>query len=260
MKMRSFFLSGTSGSVPSIEDISEVDGKGLKGEVILLSVDDSPFGERILPQSVSRLNECFECIDRAVDLVFSRIHHRSVEFRHVGIALEHAIDIHRVTVLHGKASHIELINVVDGIFRPTLSYEPHILAIGIAGKSSGIVDGHGDALVLPHFIEHRSLHLSTQTNERFIGTHLNHVVVLQAYVACEVSIEDEVVEVDGRNLSAVAQHLDVAHGSNVADTASCIECVESGGKGAERISSRHLHLTHHLHLNASGLTHREADL
>ena len=102
--------------------------------------------------------------------------------------------------------------------------------------------------------------LTGDVHQGLVGADGDDIVVLQTDIAGELAVEQEVVDVDIRQQSAVAEHLDITQRTDVVGTACHVEGVIDGGKGRHGIGSRHFHLTHHADGDGAGLSEGQLDL
>ena len=88
-----------------------------------------------------------------------------------------------------------------------------------------------------HLIEHGALHLAGDVDKCLVGTDGDDVVILQADVAAELTVEQEVVDVDAGDELTATVDLDVAQCTDVVGTTSHVEGIVNGGEGRHGVST-----------------------
>ena len=244
----------------AVEHALQVDAQHFQRAVGLHAVHHGAVQEGLFGHTLSSLDERAHGGDVAAQLVHTLTEHGTLQLDGVLIAVEDAVDAHRVAVGHVEGSHIELTHVEHRELAARLAEHAHRLLVGIAREAAGVFQQRAHALVLSHLVEHRALHLTREVHQAVVGLHHDEVVVGQSDVACLLAVEDIVVDVDGRNQLVAAIHLDVTQRTDVADTLRHIEGVEHGREGRQRIGAGSLHLAHHVHRDRACLAQRELDL
>ena len=194
------------------------------------------------------------------NLVHARTEYGTFDFHHIRITGNDGIDADRVVVGHTERGHIKLVDVIDRILCSWFSNHADWLAIGISGKTSGIVYQGAHALRLLHLVVHGALYLTCNFHQAVVGTHHDDVVVAQAHVATQLAVEDVVIDINGTYEFVVAIDLDITQRTNLAGTASHVQGMEYGREGWQRIGAGCLELTHHVNDDTTCLTYRKSNL
>ena len=134
------------------------------------------------------------------------------------------------------------------------------LRVSVAREAAGIFQQPRDGLILSHFVEHRTLHLAGDTHDAVVSTNLNDIVVLQHHVACQTTVQNELVHIHHRNDASMTRHLDVTQCSELLDAARHVEGMEDSGKGRQAIGARGYHFTHHVHQDRTRLSDGHLDV
>ena len=71
-----------------------------------------------------------------------------------------------------------------------------------------------------------------------------HIIVSEANISCQASIENELIDVDGRNEFTLTEYLDITECSEITHATSHIEGVEYGSESAQGIGTGSLYFTH----------------
>ena len=188
---------------------------------------DGAFGEGILAQAAGGFQEVAHGLYAAVHLEHARVHHCASHFHHIAEAGDYAVDKQRVAVGEREAVHVEFLDIMNAVLLALLTDEAHALGEGIAGETAAVFEQALHALVGFHFIEHRTLDLTADFNETIVGTYDNDIVILQAHVAARVSVDEVIIDVDGRNLATATVDLDIAERTDIADAACGVQGIES---------------------------------
>ena len=244
----------------TVEDALQVDTQHFQRAVGLHAVHHGAVQEGFLGHALSGLDERAHGSDFAAQLVETLVEHGTLHLDGVLVAVQDAVDAHRVAVGHVEGRHVELAHVEHRVLAARLSDHAHRLRVGIARESAGVFQQRAHALVLLHFVEHRALHLTREVHEAVVGLDHDEVVVGQTHVARLLAIEDIVVDVDRRHQLVVTIHLDVAQRTDVADALGHVECVEHGGERRQRVGAGLVHLAHHVDGDGACLAQREQNL
>ena len=217
-------------------------------------------GKRIFRQSLGCLYQATDGIHVAVQVKLTRTEHGALDLHHVFIAVDHTIDRNGITILQLERTHVKLINIIDSITLTSLTGQTDTLLIRLTSKTTGIFNECCHTLVLTHLIEHRTLHISRDTHQTVIDTYLDHIIVLQADITRQMTVEDIVIEVDDRHQTTTAEYLDITQGTQRTGTTGTVKGIEHIGKGTQMIGSRSFYLTHNVHLNGTGVPHLHAQM
>ena len=125
--------------------------------------------------------------------------------------------------------------------------------MGIARETTGILQQGGDTLVLTHLVEHGALDIARDTDQALVGLHLDDIVVLQADITGQATVEDVLIDIDYRDQTALTIDLDITQGTEIVGTTSHIQGMEHRGKSTQSIGAGGLHLTHHVDQDAAGV-------
>ena len=131
--------------------------------------------------------------------------------------------------------------------------------IGLIRKTSGILQQGRNRLIGFHLVGHRALHKALHIDNTFVRANDNHIIVLQMDITCLTAIEDIVIDIDRREQPAPTEDLDITQRSHTIDTTGHINGIEHRRKGRKGIRTGNGYLTHHIHLNSTGLTNRHTD-
>ena len=245
-KQHIFVLQGDVGH-RSVQDSLNVDSYDLQRAVCLLPVHDGMGGESILGKSLSLFEQRLHAARLLAQLVHARPEHGTFHLNHVGKTGNNGVNTHRVLIGYAERCHIELSHIVDRIAGSRLPHHAHRFLVGIACKAACIVDKSTHALVLLHFIEHGTLHLSRNVDQTVVGSYGNDIVVGQTHIAFELSVQNIVIHVDRSDKLVVAEHLDISQSTYAIGTSGTIQGMEHRGKSRQCVRSGGLHLTHHIH-------------
>ena len=195
-----------------------------------------------LGQSGSGLNQGLDAADAAAQLVHAGTEHGTLDLYHVLVAHQRGVDADGVLVHDLERAHVELADAEHRVAVAGLAVDADGLRVGVARESAGIAQQRGCRFRLLHLVEHRALHLTRDVDQRLVGTDRDDVVVLQAHIARQLAVQQEVIHVDVRQQTAIAVYLDITQRSNLVGTASHIQGIVDAGKGRHGIGARHLHL------------------
>ena len=78
----------------------------------------------------------------------------------------------------------------------TGALEAYSLGISLGREATGILEQGGYRLVLLHLIGHRALDITRHVDYTVVRTYDNHIVVLQAYITRETTIENIIIDID----------------------------------------------------------------
>ena len=196
----------------------------------------------------------------AAHLISAWAEHGSLHLHHVLVAVQCRIHAHRVFVHQLEVVQVELTHVEHGVHLACLAVHADGLCIGIASETSGITQQGGCTLCLLHLVEHRALDLSRDVYQCFVGTYGHDVIVLQPDITRQMAVQQEVIDIDTRQQTAVAIHLDVSQRTELIRAASHVEGVIDGRESRQGIGARHLHLTDHADGDGACLTERQFDV
>ena len=157
--------------------------------------------------------------------------HGSLHLYGVGIAWKNGIYADRVAIIYTEAGEVELSYIIYSIFPACLAVYTNRFLVGVAGESAGIFEDGVDTLVLLHLVNHRTLYLTRHGDEAIVRTYYDNIVVAEANVACQLTIENVVVDINHGNESVVAIYLDVTQGSEIVGSTCHVESMEYGGEG-----------------------------
>ena len=157
--------------------------------------------------------------------------HGSLHLYGVGIAWKNGIYADRVAIIYTEAGEVELSYIIYGIFPACLAVYTNRFLVGVAGKSAGIFEDRVNTLVLLHLVNHRALYLTRHGDEAIVRTYYDNIVVAEANVACQLTVEDVVVDINYSDKSVVAIYLDVTQGSEVVGSTCHVESMEYSGEG-----------------------------
>ena len=129
--------------------------------------------------------------------------------------------------------------------------------MGIARETTGILQQGGYTLVLTHLVEHGALDIARDTDQALVGFHLDDIVVLQADVTGQATIEDVLIDIDYRHQTALTIDLDITQSSQIVGTTGHIQGMEHRGKSTQGIGTGGLDLTHHVDQDAAGVAQRQ---
>ena len=164
-------------------------------------------------------------------VVHARTEYGSLHLYGVGIAWKDRIYADGVAVIHTETGEVELFYIIYCIFPACLAVYSNRLLVGITRKTAGIFEDGVDTLVLLHLVNHRALYLTRYGDEAVVWANYDDIVVAQADIACQLSIENVVVDINHGNESVVAIYLDVTQGSEIVGSACHVESMEYGGEG-----------------------------
>ena len=217
-------------------------------------------GDGSFLQSGSSFDERLHGVDVAAYLVHAGTEDGALDLYHVQITVQGGVDADGVFVHQFELAHVKLADAEYGIAVAGLAVYADGLGVGVAREATGIAEQGGSTLRLLHLVEHGALHLTGDVDQCLVGTDGDDVVVLQAHVACQLTIEQEVVDVDVGEQTATAVHLDVTQRSDVVRTAGHVEGIVYGGESRHGIGAGHLHLAHHAHRDGACLPQGQLNL
>ncbi len=244
----------------AVEKGIQVDALHLQRAVLIKAVHHGARSESILAQSSGSLQQGTYALYVASQLILTSMHHGTSHLHHILEACHHAIHIDAITIAQRETPHLELVNGVHAVLCASLARQTNVAGIGIASEATGILQHLLHALAGLHLVEHGALHLAAYTNQRLVGSHKNHIVVLQTHIARRIAVQQIVVNVKCTNLATLPENSDVAQRAHIADAAGVVQSVESAAQAAKRVGARHSHLAQHMHLYAAVLAQREAYL
>ena len=217
-------------------------------------------GKGILQQTISSLNQRFDRMDAVIQTILTRAEDRTFDLYHILITQDILIHSHRVAIGHLKASHIKLVDHIDGIALTSGTVYTHRLLIGIRHEATGIFHQGRNTLITAHLVSHRALHETCNIHNTVIRPDHDHIIVSQTDITREFAIQDIVIDIDRRNLTTASEDFHITECTDAVDTTCHIQGMEDGGKSTEGIGTRCYHLTHDVHHDRAGLTHRQTDL
>ena len=103
--------------------------------------------------------------------------------------------------------------------------------ISVASESACIAQQGGCTLRLLHLVEHRTFYFTRDVDQCLVGADGDDVVVLQSHVTAQLTIQQEVIDVDIAQQLAMTKNLHVAQRTNVVGATCHVEGVVDGGKG-----------------------------
>ena len=147
-----------------------------------------------------------------------------------------------------------------GVLTARLAHDAYRLAIGITSKATGIVNQRAHTFGRFHFVVHGALYLTGDIYQAVVSTYYDDIVVTQADITAELTIQDIVIYVDSANQTVVAINLDVTQCTDIVRTASHIQSMEYRCKCCQRIGTWCLDFTHDVNRDGASLTYRQANL
>ena len=211
----------------------------------------------ILGNTLGSLDQALDGGDMAAQLEHTRTEHSTLYLNHILVTINHAIHGDGIAIGHLEVRHVELVYIIYGIALATLAHQANRLLVGIASKTACIFQQGRNALVLTHLVEHRALHITGNTYQAIVRTHLDDIVIMQHDITCQTTIQDILVDIHNGYQFSSTIYLDVTQGTEIADTTGTIQGVEHGSKGTEGIGTRGLYLAHHIDHDGTGLTNGE---
>ena len=200
---------------------------------------DGTFGK-----SCGSLYQCLDGIDFATDLIHARTEHGTTNLNHVLIAVQGGVNADAVLIHQLERAHVEFANAEYGVACTCLTIHADGFGIGVASETASIAQKGSGTLGLLHLVEHGALHLTRDIHQSLVGTDGDDVIVLQTYIARELAVQQEVVDIDIRQQLAITVNLDITQCTYIVRTACHIQGIIDGGKGRHRIGARHFDLTH----------------
>ena len=173
------------------------------------------FRKGILGKSGGSVDQRTYRADLSVQVELAGTEDSALDLDHVLVAVDDAVDGNSVAVVDLEGVHLELINIMYGIALARLPDQSDRLLVGVAGEASGILEQGAHTLVLAPLV----------------GSYLDDILVLQADVARQTSVEDVLVDIDDRHEPSLTEHLDVTQRTQPADASCRVEGMEGSGKG-----------------------------
>ena len=199
-------------------------------------------------------------VDLFADIVHTRTEYSTLYFYRIGISWQDGINAYRIAISNVETGKVEFVNIEYSIFSSSFSVHTYRFLISITSETAGILEQGIDALVLFHLIEHRAFYLTRNVDQTVVWTHYDHIIVCKSYIACQLTIEDVVVDINYSNQPVVSIYLNITECTQIVGSSSHVEGMENGSEGREGIGSRSLYLTHHIDHDGFGLTHRQLDM
>ena len=243
-----------------VEDALHVHAQHLQGAVWFHAVHHGTGGESLLGESVRVLNQGTHAVYLVSHLVETRAEYGTLHLHGVLIAGQDGVHAHGVSIGYTERREIKLVHVKHGIFPACLADDTHRLGISVAGETTTVFQQRGKALVLAHLVYHGALHLSVHLHQTVVWSNHYHVIGTQPHIACELSVQDIVIDVHPTHQFAVAIHLDITQRTKIIGSTCHVEGMENGGESRERIGAWCFHLAHHVDGDGLSLPHGEPHL
>ena len=187
----------------------KIDGHSLEAAVFLAAIENNAVGKGIFGRSTCFFYQLANGRNASIHLVHTWTENRTLDFHHIGVAIENRVHEDGVAISHLEGSALKFIKIIYGIATATLTHQTNSIGEGIACETARITNQGAQALSALHFVVHRALHLSRDIHEAVIRIYSDNVSRGQAYVACQVTTEDVVINVHLGDKCSVAIHLNI---------------------------------------------------
>ena len=238
----------------------KIDGHSLESAVLLAAIENDAFCKGIFGRATCFFNQLANGRNASIHLVHTWTEDCTLDFHHIGVAVEHGIYEDGVTICHLERCTLKFVKIIYGIAAAALAHQAHSFGEGIARETTRIIDEGAQTLGALHFVIHRTLHLSRDIDQTFVGVNGDNISRGQTHVASQVAAENIIINVHLGDKRSVSIHLYITQRSDVVDTASHIKGMKYGSKCRQVVSTRHNDLAHHIDCNGTGLAHRQSDI
>ena len=116
------------------------------------------------------------------------------------------------------------------MFATTFTNNTNCLFVSISSKATGIIQNSSNSLCWLHFIEHRTLYLTSYSHQRFIRVNYNYISFLKTDIIFHLTLHKVIINIQISNRFTIANYLNTTQTTNFINTASTIQSMENRGK------------------------------
>ena len=240
----------------AIQNSLQIERKNLQRQVVHFAEQLDSGKECVVHYAVGPFDQLADCLDASAEFVHARTVNRTAHLDTVGETIKRGVYRHGIPVLEPIRGELPGRDIEQLMFTTRFTNQAYFLGIGISRKAAGIIDQRPERFVALHLIVHRTLHITIDADEQFVGRNNDHIALLETDVVRKPPVEDILIEIHRGVLLAAAHDPHVAQRTDIRHASGLVEGMEYRGERREPVRSGSGDLAHDVDLDRADLTQR----